>query len=219
MGEKLFITGTDTNVGKTYISLGLIKKLNLLGYKTIGLKPISSGCQKINDTLYNDDALLLQKAASVKIPYGCVNPFAFELPIAPQFSAQHDKVKLNTKKIIKALHKSLILPADFHIIEGVGGWNVPLNDKALMSDIVSTLGLPVILVVAIKLGCLNHSILTANAIKQSGAKLLGWIANCTDPHMLNIEDNIQSIQHWLDAPCLGVVPWKGTTENIVIPTY
>src|SRR5262249_50518062 len=150
---KVFITGTDTNVGKTYVSTGLLKAFNQLGYSTLGLKPIASGCDWIDGKLRNSDALALQQASSLKLDYEQINPFAFEPPIAPHIAGNKLGLRLDVKNLTDALQPTLELNADIQIIEGAGGWHVPLNDRESMADLVKHLNLPVILIVGIKLGC------------------------------------------------------------------
>ncbi len=207
MPLKFFITGTDTDIGKTYVAVALLKKLNSLGYKTIGLKPIASGCSKQAGLLTNNDALLLQQAASIKLSYEIINPIALQDSVAPHIAAKRDNVNLIKNEIIQEISKSFKHPADIYVIEGVGGWNVPLNAQESMADVVTGLNLPVILVVGIKLGCLNHAILTHLAIEQRQIPIVGWMANCIDPNMAEIEENILTLKHWLKSPCLGVLPY------------
>jgi len=208
-GRKIFVTGTDTEVGKTLISVLLLKLFKKMGYSTLGLKPIASGCQQIAGVLRNDDALQLQQASTVLVDYETVNPFAFEQPIAPHIAAQNNGITLSVKNITDKLSSGLTTPADVTIIEGAGGWFVPLNDQELMSDLVLSLNIPVVLTVGIKLGCINHTLLTVEAIKNSGATLLGWFANCLHPDTLVIENNIKTLNNRISAACLGVIPYLG----------
>jgi dethiobiotin synthetase len=207
--RKFFITGTDTNVGKTYVTEMLLESFNQQGKKTLGLKPIASGAQAKAGRLYNDDAMTLMNASSVKhITYKQINPFVFEDPIAPHIAAYRQGEELSVKKVKTAIQKTLdTFNADIYLIEGVGGWAVPLNINELMSDLVKSLGFPVILVVGIKLGCLNHAIVTAKTILQSNVPLVGWIANCMAPEALVIEENIKTLTQWIKAPLLGTIPY------------
>ena len=203
MTEIFFITGTDTDVGKTFVSIDMINDYHKKNMKTFGIKLIASGCQKNSDgKLVNDDALALQKSASIKRPYEIVNPFAFEPPIAPHIAGD----PLDKNKVKEKLMSSIQHDADINIIEGAGGWMVPLNDQDYISDVIVDLGIPVILVVGMKLGCINHAILSAQSIRASGASLLGWVANCIDPDMLALEENIETLRQRLWVPCLKIVP-------------
>lgn len=213
MSLKLFITGTDTDIGKTYISIGLLNGLNKQGYNTLGLKPVASGCELIDGQFYNDDALALQKASSLKLEYDQINPFRLESPIAPHIAAKHCDVELSKELVTQKLNDAFLNPADIFIIEGAGGWAVPLNDNELMSDMVLSIDAKVILVIGIKLGCLNHAILTAEFIKNSGVSLVGWIANIINPDMIELDENILALKQWVKSSCLGVVPFKEKPED------
>lgn len=213
--RPLFITGTDTEVGKTYTSIGLLTVFNQLGYTTLGIKPVSSGCQQLDGKLYNEDALALQKYSSIKLEYDEVNPFAFEQRIAPHIAAIRMHCKLSVKKLNQALRHTLTYDADVKIIEGCGGWHVPLNKRETMADFVIANQFNVILVVGIRLGCINHSILTMRAMQQDGVNIVGWIANCIDLHMKNADENIKTLQQWLPIPCLGIVEYGARLENAI----
>jgi len=202
MGKKFFITGTDTNVGKTYYSVKLLKKYAKEGYSTLGIKPISSGYDA--DTKINDDVKRLYEASSIKIPMKEINPFAFRDPVSPNIAAKNEHVGLSVSSIMKEMDKLKKYNADIEIVEGVGGWDVPINEKENMSDLVKALDIPVILVVAIKLGCLNHAILTVNAINQKKIKTVGWVANCISKDELEIEENINTLKSKLNMKFLEI---------------
>jgi dethiobiotin synthetase len=207
---KIFVTGTDTGVGKTTISVGLLKAFNQVkpAWATVGLKPIASGADRIEGFLYNEDGLSLQAASSKKLPYLVVNPFVFEAPVAPHIAARQAGSELRLNTLLNVLNDIFQnFPADVYIVEGAGGWHVPLNDHELYSSVVQALQLPVILVIGMKLGCLNHSLLTENAILSSGVPLIGWIANMIDPHMPVYAENLGTLRTFLKSPCLGVVPY------------
>lgn len=207
MNNAIFITGTDTDVGKTFVSCLILRAINALGLKAFGLKPVASGCEENNvGELINQDALLLQRTASIKKTYEIINPISFKTPIAPHIAANANNIKLTKQIVCQAIISSIQNHADINLIEGVGGWAVPLNNIELFSEVVIELKIPVILVVGIKLGCLNHALLTYHNIVASGGALIGWIANCLDPDTLSIKENIETLQNWIDAPCLGVVP-------------
>ena len=212
---KLFIAGTDTDIGKTYISVGLLKLFNNQGLTTIGIKPVASGCEYKNGKLYNADAMLLQEASSRKLPYENINPITFEPAIAPHIAADYAEYQLSVDDIITKTNAALTYDAGVHIVEGVGGWLVPLNNQETMADFVAALNLPVILVIGMRLGCLNHAILTYNAIRQNKINLLGWIANCLDPNMSALTENIDTLREWLNVPCLGVVEYQQSPEDVI----
>lgn len=205
MQHKIFITGTDTGVGKTYVCVQLLQFFNKLGYSTLGIKPIASGCDLINQQLYSSDALALQQAASVKVNYELINPIRFLEPIAPHLAAQRIGQRITVTKLDGILEKSLQIPADITLIEGIGGWLVPLNNVETMADWVSYTNFSVILVVGIRLGCLNHALLTTAAIESKKLPFIGWIANCLDPRQLFIQEQIQTLQKQLSPPCLGIL--------------
>lgn len=221
MTFKFFITGTDTGIGKTYVSVALLRKFSNEGFSTFGMKPIASGCQQINYKLYNEDALAIQKASSIKKAYEYVNPFTFKLPIAPHIASQLNNKYFSKHEVVETINRIFKVPADIFIVEGIGGWFVPLNRKELMSDIVKLLNIPVILVVGIRLGCLNHALLTAAAIEQEKIPLAGWVANCLQPNIPVLAENIKTLQDWIKAPCWAVLPRGGKAEdyfsNVVLP--
>jgi dethiobiotin synthetase len=205
MSLKLFVTGTDTNVGKTYFATALLRKFTEQGFTTLGIKPVASGCQTVKGKLYSNDALALQKNSSIKLPYDQINPFAFQPAIAPHIAAAQEKINLNVAVLKNKCAYSLNYPADICIVEGVGGWLVPLNQQETMADFVISAKLNVILVVGIRLGCLNHALLTYRAIRQTHISILGWVANCVDPQTESQAENINALHHWLEVPCLGIV--------------
>ncbi len=202
-----FISATDTGAGKTFVTAGLLRSLSAMGCKTLGFKPVASGCQSTPEGLQNEDALELIKAASVTLDYQMVNPYAFAPAIAPHIAAQLAGVTIDLQAIASTIHHQQH-KADYVLVEGVGGWQVPLNEQESIADLASLLDFPVILVVNMRLGCLNHALLTAQAIKQTGLTMAGWIANNTEPHnnMPYMGENIDSLKARLAAPLLGVLP-------------
>jgi dethiobiotin synthetase len=211
MLNKIFITGTDTNIGKTYISVGLLKLFSQLGFSTLGIKPLSSGCIAGK----NEDVIALRNASTVKLPYSSINPFVFEPPIAPNIAAKKIDLTLSVLNISAQLNETLQYPVDMKIIEGVGGWNVPLNDSETLADLIKHFNISVVLVVGMKLGCLNHAILTFNAIRQVNVAIIGWVANCIDPQMQEVSANIETLKMWLKCPFLGTVPYRGNPEQFL----
>jgi dethiobiotin synthetase len=212
MIRQFFITGTDTGIGKTYISVGLLKAFNHLGYTTLGIKPIASGCIRHANQLRNEDALALQQASSIKLDYNYINPFAFEPAIAPHIAAARSNAPLMKMDILEKTHYALNYPADVNIIEGVGGWYVPLNQHETMADWVISLKLPVILVVGIRLGCLNHTLLTYQAIRGEGLSLVGWVANSPQPEGTETMEMVETLKTRLHAPCLGIIHYQERPE-------
>lgn len=207
MSQAYFIAGTDTDVGKTTIATGLLRAAHHLGRSTLAAKPVASGCTVSPKGLRNSDALALIDESSIKLPYEQVNPFAFEPAIAPHVAAREAGVALSVPTLRDAMQQILAHGADFTLIEGAGGWRVPLSDHANLSDLAVALKLPVILVVGVRLGCINHALLSAEAIARDGLQLAGWVANIVDPRTARLEENLASLAERLPAPCLGRVPW------------
>lgn len=203
---RFFITGTDTDAGKTVAACTLLEAFRQRGLRTIALKPIAAGCEEIDGLLCNSDALALQQAMTEDLPYEQINPIALKAAIAPHIAAQLEDRRLQASRIAGLIRGAAMTPADVVLVEGAGGWLVPLNERQTLADLVRELQLPVILVVGMKLGCLNHALLTARAIYQDGLRIAGWIANCVTPEMEQLDANIETLQSMLSAPCLGVIP-------------
>ncbi|AGZ37461.1 dethiobiotin synthase [Pseudomonas sp. SWI6] len=206
MSQAYFIAGTDTDVGKTTIAAGLLHAARLQGLSTLGAKPVASGCSVTPKGLRNADAQALIDESSIKLAYEEVNPFAFEPAIAPHIAAREAGVALQVPVLLKAMRHVLDQGADFTLIEGAGGWRVPLSNLDNLSDLAIALKLPVILVVGVRLGCINHALLSAEAISRDGLQLAGWVANIIDPRTSRLEENLASLAERLPAPCLGRVP-------------
>ncbi len=213
--KTFFVTGTDTDVGKTQIAVGLLYLANSHGLSTLGLKPVAAGCEKTEQGLRNQDALLLQAVSSVKLPYEQINPVAFLEPVSPHIAAQQEKRVLSADRLAGFCRGSFHM-ASFTLVEGAGGWRVPINPSETMADLVQVLQTPVILVVGMRLGCLSHALLTVEAIRQDGLSIVAWVANCLDANMRATDENIQTLQQRIPAPCLGVVPFidQPTPEKI-----
>jgi len=218
MNRGYFITGTDTDCGKTEITLGLMQSLQSLGQSVNAMKPVASGAQMTADGLRNGDALRLQGQGSVAADYRLVNPYAFPPPIAPHIAARQAGQEMGVEPV-RQCYQSLVGLVDWVLIEGVGGWYVPLGRQLMVSDLARSLGLPVILVVGMKLGCLNHALLTVESIRASGCELAGWVANRVDPGMLEEARNIESLQYRIRAPMLGQVPHLSLPSASVIAEY
>ena len=201
----LYVTGTDTGIGKTLASCALLHALRGHGLRAAGMKPVASGCERIDGEWRNADALALQAAGEPGIAYADINPFALEHPLAPELAARDAGVEVSLLPIL-ASHARLSDHADALVIEGVGGWAAPLSASLMQADLVRMLRLPVLLVVGLRLGCLNHALLSARAIAADGAHLAGWIASHVDPAMERVEDNIAMLRARMPAPCWGVLP-------------
>jgi len=214
--RSFFVAGTDTDAGKTIAAAGLLAAANSKGLSSMGLKPIAAGCERTEDGLRNSDALMLQKAASIELPYEQVNPIAFEPAIAPHIAAQQEQRTLSADRISAMCRGTLMKPADFAIIEGAGGWRVPLSHRETMAHIPKQLNIPVILVVGVKLGCINHALLTAESIARDGLHLAGWIANSVDSDMACFEQNVATIASMLRAPLIATIPFLDdpSPENV-----
>lgn len=200
-----FITGTDTGIGKTVVTLGLMRWLQDRGRRVAAMKPVASGCERTPQGLRNEDALQLQQQASMPLNYDVVNPYAFEPPIAPHIAASQAGVRIELDTIRQGV-RQLAEHADLVCVEGVGGWLVPLNGEESVADLAVSLGLGVVLVVGMRLGCLNHALLTAQAIQAGGASLAGWVANCLPPVPDYLDENISTLKSMISAPFLGVMP-------------
>lgn len=206
MSAGFFVTGTDTDVGKTTIAAGLLRAARLAGLSTAAVKPLASGCEAGADGLRNSDALALLAECSLPLSYAEVNPFAFAPAIAPHLAAREAGVPLKVEALAAAVQAVLAQQADFTLVEGAGGWRVPLDGQATLAELPVALDLPVILVVGVRLGCINHALLTAEAIARDGLRLVGWVANVLDPQTSRLDDNLRTLTERLAAPCLGRVP-------------
>lgn len=201
-----FIAGTDTEIGKTTIAAGLLHAARLRGLSTAAAKPVASGCERTPAGLRNGDALALLGECSLALDYAEVNPFAFEPAIAPHLAAREVGVELSVAALLPPVRQVLARGADFALVEGAGGWRVPLAGTESLSDLALVLRLPVILVVGVRLGCINHAVLSAEAIVRDGLTLAGWVANVVDPATSRLDDNLATLAERLPAPCLGRVP-------------
>ncbi|MGB5736047.1 MAG: dethiobiotin synthase [Thiohalocapsa sp.] len=218
MNKGLFVTGTDTGVGKTEVSLGLMAALQARGLSVLGMKPVASDGSVGEHGLRCDDAVRLRAQGSVSVPYATVNPYAFEPPIAPHIAAGEAGVEVQLERIHDA-YRDLAAQADQVVVEGVGGWLVPLGPSLAVCDLPKALGLPVVLVVGLRLGCLNHSLLTVEAILSRNLRLAGWVASLVDPDMSVREQNIATLAALIDVPCLGVVPWLQQPQPALVGAH
>jgi dethiobiotin synthetase len=202
-----FIAGTDTDVGKTFVSVALLKAAADRQLTTAALKPVAAGCESTPEGLFNSDALALQQAITADIAYELINPVALKDPIAPHIAAAQEGKRLSVDQLVNASQPVLEGTQEFTLVEGAGGWRVPLNPKETLADMVKALDIPVILVVGMRLGCLNHALLTAEAIRNDGLQLVAWVANQIDEDMPVFDENLATLAHRLEAPCLGHIPF------------
>ena len=207
----VFVTGTDTDCGKTELALALMEALQQRGLAVLGMKPVAAGCERTSEGMRNQDAWRLQNQGRREVAYELVNTYAFEPPIAPHIAARQAGVEIELS-VIRAGAERLAAKSDFLVVEGAGGWRVPLGPSLSACDLPLALDLPVILVSGIRLGCINHSLLTVESIRAAGARFAGWIANQIDPNMLVRDENLATLGALIDAPCLGVVPWMATPD-------
>jgi dethiobiotin synthetase len=201
-----FITGTDTGVGKTLISTALLYGLAQRGLRAAGMKPVAAGAVLRDGAWHNDDVDEMAAAASIALPPALTAPYVLREAAAPHIAAAFENVDIDLDHI-RTCYQKIAAAADAVVVEGVGGFRVPLSDRFDSADLARQLGLPVILVVGLRLGCINHTLLTADAIAARGLTLAGWIANGVDPAMPHAEANIEALAKRLQAPPLGAVPW------------
>lgn len=217
--HKFFIAGTDTDVGKTLIGCGLLTAANQRGLSTLAMKPIAAGCEETEQGLRNADALALAEAMSLSLPYEQLNPIALKPAIAPHIAAEQVGKTLRVAQLTGYCRGVMMQRADLLLIEGAGGWRLPLNRVETLAGLVKELHLPVILVVGVKLGCINHALLTAEAIARDGVVLAGWVANQLDPAMDSYQQNVASLRALIPAPCLGEVPFLAVPTAMAVSEY
>ncbi|MEW5559650.1 dethiobiotin synthase [Enterobacter asburiae] len=206
MTERYFVTGTDTEVGKTVASSALLQAANRAGFRTAGYKPVASGSEMTREGLRNTDALALQRNSSAALSYDQVNPYTFEEPTSPHIVSE-DEGRPIEASLLSAGLQALSGKADWVLVEGAGGWYTPLSSSYTFADWVQAERLPVILVVGVKLGCINHAVLTAQAITQAGLTLAGWIANDIIPPGRRHAEYLATLTRMLPAPLLGEIPY------------
>jgi len=216
--KAFFVTGTDTNVGKTLVAAGLLVAAKNKGLTTAALKPVAAGCEKTDAGLRNADALTLQSVITQKLDYDQINPYALQAAIAPHIAAQQEKRSLSVDRL-SGFCRGVLSSADFTLVEGAGGWRVPINARETLADLAKNLQLPVILIVGVRLGCINHALLTFEAIVRDGLPVAGWVANCIDSDMQVLQENIESLRARLPAPCLGVVPFLNDCKPDSVAQY
>tara|TARA_Y100001934_G_scaffold221147_1_gene263493 strand:- start:3038 stop:3760 length:723 start_codon:yes stop_codon:yes gene_type:complete len=213
VADGCFVTGTDTGVGKTLVAGALLLRVARAGLRTGALKPVAAGAFRQGDQWVNEDGLELVRLSSADQSYEEVNPVVLEAAIAPHIAAaQQDRPLLLDELVGAARRVTERDDVDFVVVEGAGGWLVPLNHHETLADLAATLGLPVVLVVGMKLGCLSHAMLTVHAINTAGVRLGGWVASCIDPNMDVLQENLATLRECMPGPCLGVV------EHLAEPT-
>jgi dethiobiotin synthetase len=216
--KGFFITGTDTGVGKTVVSTALVRGLVARGLRVAVMKPIASGSEWIGTELRNEDALALMAASNVEAPYEQINPYCFEPPISPHIAADEAGKQVNLAEVEHNFH-ALAGKADWIVVEGAGGWLAPIGTRTSIADLALTLQLPVIVVVGMRLGCINHAVLTKLAIESQGARFAGWVANTIDPAMARPEENLETLVRLLGEPPLAVIPHLAPdSPPVVLPT-
>lgn len=203
MTKTFFVTGTDTEVGKTAVSCALLKAAAARGLTTAAVKPVAAGCDAQG---HNEDAVQLMEAMTQPLEYMQVNPVALQEAIAPHIAAEREERRLQASRLVGLCRGVMMTRADFILIEGAGGWRVPINPRETLADVARQLQVPVILVVGMRLGCINHALLTAEAISRDGLPLAGWVANRVEPQMTCYEENLQALRERIRAPLLGEVP-------------
>ncbi|HEY2346181.1 MAG TPA: dethiobiotin synthase [Xanthomonadaceae bacterium] len=218
LARGVFVTGTDTGIGKTTVSCSLLRALRARGLRAVGMKPVASGCERSADGWRNDDALHLLAASDPQPDYALVNPYALPDPTAPEIAAAEVGVTIERERL-RVAFDALRAQADFVLVEGVGGWASPITPQIDQADLARDFGLPVLLVVGLRLGCINHARLSARAIAADGLDLAGWIGNAIDPLLRHVNETISILERAIAAPCLGVVPHGiGTTDATVHST-
>lgn len=201
----VFITGTDTGVGKTVVAAGLVRGLVAQGQRVAVMKPIASGSERTSEGLRNEDALALMAVSNVSAPYGSVNPYCFEPPISPHIAADEAGIRVDLAQI-RSSFESLVERSDWIVAEGAGGWLAPIGAATSIRDVAQTLHLPVVMVVGLRLGCINHALLTKLAIESHGAQFAGWVANTIDPAMARRTENLETLIRLIGEPPLAIVP-------------
>jgi dethiobiotin synthetase len=216
MTRGVFVTGTDTGVGKTLAACALIHALAAHGVATMPMKPIAAGAEAIGGALLNDDTRALLDAAGRDVSFAAqATPILLREPMAPHIAARREGVTISLDRVLAAFERSGA-EGKFMVVEGVGGFRVPLDEVLDTADLAQALGLPVVLVVGMRLGCLNHALLTAQAIKATKLKLAGWIASCIDPQMNGLEENVDALRTRIDAPLLGRLPYMPSPDARVL---
>jgi len=218
IGRGLFITATDTGVGKTWATLALMQALRLQGLKVAGMKPVATGCEETDNGLRSEDAILIQEHATQHHDYALINPCAFKLPASPSIAAERANINIDLSCIAEA-HRRIAAGADYVLVEGIGGWRVPLGQDRTLVDLVRLLELPVVLVVGLRLGCINHALLTAECMRTDEINLCGWVANRLEADYLEPEKTLEFLDRHIPAPCLGVLPHLAFLDPMALAAH
>jgi len=205
--DAYFIAGTDTDVGKTLVTAALLCALRAAGRTSAAVKPVAAGARLTAQGWRNEDGEILQRCQSAGLSYDQVNPVVLRDPVSPHIAARNDGRRITVAQLEQHCRAVMRQPLDVVLIEGAGGWRVPVNEREYLSALPRRLDIPVILVVGLKLGCLNHALLTAEAIARDGLTLVGWVANQVDPHMAAVQSNLDTLRARLPGTCLGAIPW------------
>ncbi|MCY4046198.1 MAG: dethiobiotin synthase [Cellvibrionales bacterium] len=219
MSKRFFVTGTDTDAGKTLIACAILEKAKAEGLTTRAMKPLAAGSEDIEGQRQNIDAYLLQHHATESLDYSQVNPVLLNAPAAPHIVAEKENRRLSARQLTGFINGFMMNKADFYVVEGAGGWYVPLSYRETVADAIKPLNLSVILVVGLKLGCLNHALLTLKAMHSDGVKLAGWVGSQVDPEMAFMEENVETLKNMIGAPCLGVVPFMENPDPVAAASY
>ncbi len=213
-----YLTGTDTHVGKTQVSCALLHLAGESGLRTVGLKPIASGCDHDGEHWRNEDVEKLAKASNQSLRLDEINRYLIIEPIAPHLGARQQRLVIDANQI-EQMAMAWRGRADFIVLEGVGGWAAPLSDELTQAELARRLDAPVIMVVGLRLGCINHALLCARAIAADGLKLAGWIGTQLDPRMRAIDGNIDTLRTHIKAPCLGIIPYQTELNTARMASY
>jgi len=212
----VFVTGTDTGVGKTLVSAALLHNLARRHERVVGMKPVAAGLIEHEGRQVSEDVLMLRAASTLKVPAELDNPVALPEPVSPHLAARHAGRDVRVADLLSPA-LALQQQADALVVEGAGGWRVPINDDETLADLARALNAPVLLVVGMRLGCLNHALLSAEAIRADGLTLAGWVANHVDPAMACFDENLATLRARLHAPLWGIVPWSAKPDPARIP--
>jgi len=213
-----FVTGTDTEIGKTLVSCAIVHTMVQNGWQSVGMKPVAAGAELIHGELRNEDVEALTAVSNVRPVGNLINPYLFTLPAAPHVAAQEEQRHIKLELIIES-YQQLSERAEAIVVEGVGGFRVPFNDTEDSADMAELLNLPVVLVVGMRLGCINHALLTAEAISARGLKLVGWVANSAQTEMAYLQENLSALRQRLNAPCLGCIPFLDKPDPATAAGY
>jgi dethiobiotin synthetase len=213
-----FVTGTDTGVGKTLVAAALLHALAKRHPRVVGMKPVAAGQVRVGESWASEDALALREASTVRVPTELDNPILLPDPLSPHIAAERAGVCIDIAELVRRYH-ALALSADAVVVEGAGGFHVPLSDTETGADLAQALALPVVLVVGLRLGCLNHAMLTAEAIDARGLTLAGWVANRIDPAMQAQQDNVAWLQRRLGAPLLADIAHQSAPDPRAIAIH